>query len=592
MEHVEAHSMKLLGTVPAATMKSSAVHFRPGDVLYGRLRPYLNKVYRPTFEGLCSAEFIVLPENERVDGGYLQYFLNSPAFVRYASHLNTGDRPRVDFDQLATYEIPLPAVDEQRRIVAELEKQFSRLDEAVANLKRGKANLRRQRAAVLGAAVAGTLLGDRRRAEWIDTTIGDVGQVISGLTKNPKREGLPRKLPYLRVANVYADELRLDQIEYIGVADHELDKLLVRQGDMLIVEGNGSPDQIGRVALWDGSIENCVHQNHLIRVRLGSRVTPQWALTWLLSPGGRHEIESVSSSTSGLHTLSTGKVARLPIPVPPVPEQHRIVAEVDRRLSIVREVEAEVDANLKRAQGLRQAVLAKAFSEGGIEQPLPSEQRQPLQLIPGTTTPADSVRAVISAEIVHRLHQEPTFGHVKHQKIIYLIEHIARIESMQTRYRREKFGPVNLQTLEANERVLEQQGWYAHRLREGSKGHRYVPMTKAGGHAGYLWALSPKQLTQVRDLIALMRDWDTDRCERFATVYAAWNDLILLGKPVTPDAVLSEILDLWDQGKKRFTRAQWLETMHWIEKGAFSPTGFGQLTRPAIAGVTPSLLSE
>ena len=264
--------------------------------------------------------------------------------------------------QLADFPIVLADLDEQRHIVAELEKQFSRLDEAVANLKRVKANLRRQRAAVLRAAVACTLLGDERSAEWIDTTIGDVGEVISGLTKNPKREGLPRKLPYLRVANVYANELRLDEIEYIGVAKRELEMLLVRQGDLLSVEGNGSPDQIGRVALWDGSIENCVHQNHLIKVRFGSRVVPQWALTWLLSPGGRREIEGVSSSTSGLHTLSTGKVARLPIPVPPVPDQQRIVAEVDRRLSIVREVEAEVDANLKRAQALRQAVLARAFA--------------------------------------------------------------------------------------------------------------------------------------------------------------------------------------------------------------------------------------
>lgn len=73
----------------------------------------------------------------------------------------------------------------------------------------------------------------------------------------------------------------------------------------------------------------------------------------------------MSSSTSGLHTLSTGKVARLPIPVPPLAEQHRIVAEVDRRLSIVREVEAEVDANLKRAQALRRAVLARAFADAG-----------------------------------------------------------------------------------------------------------------------------------------------------------------------------------------------------------------------------------
>jgi len=158
MEHVEAHTMKLLGTVPAATMKSSAVHFKPGDVLYGRLRPYLNKVFRPTFEGLCSAEFIVFPDNERIDGRYLQYFLNSGAFVGFATHLNAGDRPRVDFDQIAPYKIPVPSMANQREIVAELEKQFSRLDEAVANLRRVKANLKRYKAAVLKAAVEGRLV--------------------------------------------------------------------------------------------------------------------------------------------------------------------------------------------------------------------------------------------------------------------------------------------------------------------------------------------------------------------------------------------------------------------------------------------------
>ena len=78
--------MRILGTVPSSTMRSSAVHFYSGDVLYGCLRPYLNKVYRPNFEGLASAEFIVFPELTQLDNRYLQYNLNSARFVAFASH--------------------------------------------------------------------------------------------------------------------------------------------------------------------------------------------------------------------------------------------------------------------------------------------------------------------------------------------------------------------------------------------------------------------------------------------------------------------------------------------------------------------------
>jgi len=158
MENIEAHTMRLLGTVPASLLKSSAVHFQSYDVLYGRLRPYLNKVYRPDFEGLCSAEFIVFPEEEHFSTKWLAYLLNSSNFVSFSSHQNEGDRPRVDYDQIGTYEVSLPPRREQDEIVAEIEKQFTRLDAAAAALKRVQANLKRYRAAVLKAAYEGRLV--------------------------------------------------------------------------------------------------------------------------------------------------------------------------------------------------------------------------------------------------------------------------------------------------------------------------------------------------------------------------------------------------------------------------------------------------
>ena len=185
---------------------------------------------------------------------------------------------------------------------------------------------------------------------------------FGGLTKNPKRAKLHKKLPYLRVANVYANELRLEEIEHIGVEDSELEKLLLHPGDLLIVEGNGSKDQIGRLAIWDGSIDPCVHQNHIIKVRAVDARMPKWILHWLQSPNGRHFVELVASSTSGLYTLSVNKVGDLAIALPPLAEQTRIVAEVERRLSVVEELEAVASANLQRATRLRQSVLQKAFT--------------------------------------------------------------------------------------------------------------------------------------------------------------------------------------------------------------------------------------
>ena len=147
--------------------------------------------------------------------------------------------------------------------------------------------------------------------------MAQLGSVTGGLTKNPTRAKLSKRLPYLRVANVYANELRLDDIERIGVDDRELEKLLLAPEDLLIVEGNGSKEQIGRVAKWDGSIDPCVHQNHIIKVRLTEPGLAGWVLTWLISPGGRSVVERVDS-TSGLYTLSVGKVADLAVTLPPL----------------------------------------------------------------------------------------------------------------------------------------------------------------------------------------------------------------------------------------------------------------------------------
>ncbi|HXN52070.1 MAG TPA: AAA family ATPase [Candidatus Acidoferrum sp.] len=199
-------------------------------------------------------------------------------------------------------------------------------------------------------------------ASWMWARLQQLGFIVGGLTKNPRRMRLRLKLPYLRVGNVYANELRLDNVSRIGVDRAELRKLLLVKGDLLIVEGNGSKDQIGRVAIWDGSIKRCVHQNHIIKVRLAEKQLGIWILSWLLSPLGRHHIEKVASSTTGLYTLSINKVGDLPIPLPPSAEQREIVREVGRRLTAADRLSATLDRQLARAHATRRSLMGEAFT--------------------------------------------------------------------------------------------------------------------------------------------------------------------------------------------------------------------------------------
>ncbi|GFE69214.1 restriction endonuclease subunit S [Chroococcus sp. FPU101] len=168
MEHISSHTMKLLGTEQAKNLKSKAVYFHPNDILYGRLRPYLNKVFKPDFYGLCSAEFIVFPENEAINPKLLQYFLNSAKFVSFASHLNEGDRPRVGFDVIGNYYIVLPPLPEQHRIVEKIEELFSELDNGVEYLKKARQKLKVYRQAILKWAFEGKLT-EAWRKEHQDT---------------------------------------------------------------------------------------------------------------------------------------------------------------------------------------------------------------------------------------------------------------------------------------------------------------------------------------------------------------------------------------------------------------------------------------
>jgi len=195
-----------------------------------------------------------------------------------------------------------------------------------------------------------------------ESPLGDVTEIQGGIQKQPKRAPKQNAFPFLRVANVTKNGLDLHEVHLVELFDGELDRLRLQAGDLLVVEGNGSPSQIGRAALWDGSIADCVHQNHLIRVRPKSGLSASYLEAVWNSPQNRRQLTDLASSSSGLHTLSVSKLKSLKLPVPTLDRQRELVSEVQEIRDRRRRLDTDLVVAVSRTQQLRRSLLTAAFS--------------------------------------------------------------------------------------------------------------------------------------------------------------------------------------------------------------------------------------
>ncbi|MFH1872772.1 MAG: restriction endonuclease subunit S [Pseudomonadota bacterium] len=393
-------------------VKKGYTHFRDGDVLFAKITPCMENGKMAVTHGLRngvglgSTEFHVLRPRKGVDPHYVYHFVSSTRYRSEAAHHMTGavGQKRVPLSFLEQSQIPLPELDEQRRIVAEIEKQFSRLDEAVAGLKRVKANLKRYKAAILKAAVEGRLVPtegdlarregrnyetgaqllqrilDSRRSQWQgkgkykepvapDTT--NLPELPEGWAwasamqacdpvvdcHNKTAPYTDSGIPLVRTTNIRDGRLLLDDVRFVDQPTYEFwsRRCPPEPGDVLFTR----EAPMGEAGIIPRGVRLCLGQRTML-MRPSPAISSSFLLTALLSPVVKALIERVAVG-SGVKHLRVGDVELLPIPLPPLAEQHRIVAEVDRQVSLVSEVGLDVEVNLSRGKLLKESVLDLMF---------------------------------------------------------------------------------------------------------------------------------------------------------------------------------------------------------------------------------------
>ena len=196
---------------------------------------------------------------------------------------------------------------------------------------------------------------------WEWCRIDDLTFVSGGIQKQPKRRPIKNHFPYLRVANVQRGNINIDELERFELEPHELTFWSLEKNDILIVEGNGSADEIGRCAIWLAPIEKCVYQNHLIRVRGIMEGCQEFIALYLNSPSGIKEMQRLAVTTSGLYNLSVGKIRGITIPLPPLNQQNLILSKIREYVFICDNLKISIQAAQQT-----QLHLADALTDAAI----------------------------------------------------------------------------------------------------------------------------------------------------------------------------------------------------------------------------------
>ncbi|MBH1971264.1 restriction endonuclease subunit S [Moraxellaceae bacterium AER2_44_116] len=192
--------------------------------------------------------------------------------------------------------------------------------------------------------------------EWV--RIENCCDVQGGIQKTPIRLPKNNHFPYLRVANVQRGWITVDVLERYELFNNELEQWRLQAGDLLIVEGNGSESEIGRCAIWQGQVEDCVFQNHLMRVRPRILKFVEFLQLFLNSPIGSAEMRRLAITTSGLFNLSVGKIRNIVVALPPTKEQQRIVTKVDELMALCDQLKNQLN-QAKHLQGKIADVLVE-----------------------------------------------------------------------------------------------------------------------------------------------------------------------------------------------------------------------------------------
>ncbi len=363
LEHLEKDK-GIVGFSSADKVKSTKNAFQEGQILYGRLRPYLNKHDIASFSGVCSTDILVFEASVLVANVLVDKFFNLPFFIEYVVANSKGiNLPRVSEKTILNTTFPLPPLSEQQRIVERIEELFAKLDEAKERLQDVAERFAVRKAAILHKAFTGELTKQWRRENgvsdesWEEKKLEEVCSKITDGTHNSPTNSLSGEYMYVTAKNIKDTGIDLSNITYVTKEVHKeiYSRCDVIYGDVLYIKDGATAG----IATINTLKEEFSMLSSVALIRTDLKLAKNEFVKDYLNYRKKEILKNISGSAITRLTLS--KIKDILVPLPTLPEQHEIVRLIDDLLARERSAQQATEQALASIDLMKKSILARAF---------------------------------------------------------------------------------------------------------------------------------------------------------------------------------------------------------------------------------------
>lgn len=357
LEHLESETGRLLGYTSSLLQSSTKNRFKPGDILYGKLRPYLRKYYFPNFEGVCSSEIWVLKnEKQKVYNKYLYYVIQTNRFNQNANKSSGTKMPRADWDFVSETVFPIPPFNEQYKIASIL----STWDKAIELKEKLIEQKKEQKKGLMQKLLTGEVRLPGFNGEWKEVKLGYLGECIRGVSYKPGDlypEDNRNSVRLLRSNNIKDDTLNNEDIQYVDKSKAK-EKQLLRKNDLVISMANGSKKLVGKSGVFNSLYNYAYTVGAFCAIfRFNDRCSPNYAKYLFQTNKYNYYVQNLMAG-SNINNLKPSDIESMKFSIPAEKnEQDGIATILDTTTKEIKYLNKEIVLLKQQKKGLMQLLL-------------------------------------------------------------------------------------------------------------------------------------------------------------------------------------------------------------------------------------------